>query len=242
MTLTKAEIEYIDDYLKKNEVNYWDVRMELLDHIVSDVETQINTDGLSFNEALFNVHRKFGNAVYQSRLPKSKLLSKGIYQNNIGFKKFIAKEQKTIAKNHRTVYFKTLKNLFLSPKFIIEYLLFLAAIYAVYNYYSAKAAIILTAIAVLLPELIKLNYAFREGIRRSLVGNLVGGLHAASLSMLGGLAPVLDMINPDLAIYKKEIFIIVLCIFYPSCRANLMMYMSVIKTQLKNYKLLLTNG
>lgn len=38
MELTKEQIEYIDLYLKKNGIKYWDLRIEMIDHIVSKIE------------------------------------------------------------------------------------------------------------------------------------------------------------------------------------------------------------
>ena len=70
MKLTKEEIQFIDEYLIKNEVKFWDVRVELLDHIVSAVEDKINNKGVSFNEALLEVHRGFGNQLITQRIPK----------------------------------------------------------------------------------------------------------------------------------------------------------------------------
>ena len=54
MKLTKDEIKYIDNYLLKNEVRFWDVRLELLDHIVSSVEDKIDNEGIK--RSIF--HRK----------------------------------------------------------------------------------------------------------------------------------------------------------------------------------------
>lgn len=42
MKLTKENIQFIDNYLIKNEVKYWDIRMEMTDHIASDIEINYN--------------------------------------------------------------------------------------------------------------------------------------------------------------------------------------------------------
>lgn len=49
--LTKEEIKFIDNYLIKNDIKFWDIRLELLDHIISSVEDKIEKEGTSFNEA-----------------------------------------------------------------------------------------------------------------------------------------------------------------------------------------------
>ena len=47
MKLTKEQITYIDDYLKHHKVKYWDIRIELLDHIVTTVEEKLEKGILS---------------------------------------------------------------------------------------------------------------------------------------------------------------------------------------------------
>jgi len=41
MQLTKQQIDYIENRLIENGVKYWDIRIELLDHVVSDVESKL---------------------------------------------------------------------------------------------------------------------------------------------------------------------------------------------------------
>ena len=60
--LTKEQITYIDDYLKHHKVNYWDIRIELLDHIVTTVEEKL-TKGISFDDAMIEVHKSFENSM-----------------------------------------------------------------------------------------------------------------------------------------------------------------------------------
>ena len=107
MKLTKDEIKYIDNYLLKNEVRFWDVRLELLDHIVSSVEDKIDNEGISFNEALLEVHRGFGNQIMGFSVHKKKFFEKGLYESNIGFKKFIRRKQKEIRRKHWKAYWRT---------------------------------------------------------------------------------------------------------------------------------------
>ncbi len=38
MKLTKEQIQFIDDYLKEQKVKFWDIRIELIDHIASKLE------------------------------------------------------------------------------------------------------------------------------------------------------------------------------------------------------------
>ncbi|MBJ2173488.1 hypothetical protein JBL43_04525 [Aureibaculum sp. A20] len=51
MELTKQQIAFIDNYLKDKGVKYWDIKLELIDHIVSDVEHEINFENKNFDDA-----------------------------------------------------------------------------------------------------------------------------------------------------------------------------------------------
>ena len=41
MELTKEQIQYIDHRLEQEGIKYWDIRIEMLDHVVSDVEKKL---------------------------------------------------------------------------------------------------------------------------------------------------------------------------------------------------------
>ena len=51
MELTKNQIQEIENYIEVNNVDYLDLKIELLDHIVSDIEYKMNK-GFSFESAL----------------------------------------------------------------------------------------------------------------------------------------------------------------------------------------------
>ena len=51
MTLTKENIQFVDNYLTNSEVEYYDVKMELLDHIAAAVEAKMKTENSSFYDA-----------------------------------------------------------------------------------------------------------------------------------------------------------------------------------------------
>jgi len=44
MKLTKQQIQFIDNRLKLSGVKYWDIRIEMLDHIVTDVENNLENE------------------------------------------------------------------------------------------------------------------------------------------------------------------------------------------------------
>ena len=41
MQLTTKQIQEIDNRLKRNGIVYWDIRIEMLDHVVTDVENRL---------------------------------------------------------------------------------------------------------------------------------------------------------------------------------------------------------
>lgn len=157
MKLTKEEIKFIDNYLIKNEVKYWDVRLELLDHIVSSVEDKMMQQGVSFNEALLEVHCGFGNQFIEFGIPKKEIFKKGLYQSNIGFKKFMRQKQKEIRRKHSKMYWRTFLPFVFSYRFLFE-ILVLAFLAFLGNLYSFKASFIVLTIAIIGVELCKLFY------------------------------------------------------------------------------------
>ena len=56
MKLKKNEIQFIDNYLKKGGIKYWDVRLEMVDHLVSDIENYEDATDFetAFNHSLVN--------------------------------------------------------------------------------------------------------------------------------------------------------------------------------------------
>lgn len=51
MKLTKENIQFIDNYLKNSEVIYYDIRMEMLDHVATAVEQKMEVENLDFYDA-----------------------------------------------------------------------------------------------------------------------------------------------------------------------------------------------
>ena len=51
MKLNKENIQFIDNYLKNSEVIYYDIRMEMLDHVSSAIEQKMELEPLDFYDA-----------------------------------------------------------------------------------------------------------------------------------------------------------------------------------------------
>jgi len=61
MKLTPENIKFIDTYLKNSEVIYYDIRMEMLDHVATAVEHKMQAEHLDFYDAFKNymvLHKK----------------------------------------------------------------------------------------------------------------------------------------------------------------------------------------
>jgi hypothetical protein len=61
MKLTAENIQFIDNYLKNSEVIYYDIRMEMLDHVATAVEQKMEAENLDFYDAFKSymlVHKK----------------------------------------------------------------------------------------------------------------------------------------------------------------------------------------
>ena len=51
MSLSSENIKFIDNYLKSSEVIYYDIRMEMLDHVATAVEQKMEAENLDFYDA-----------------------------------------------------------------------------------------------------------------------------------------------------------------------------------------------
>ena len=77
MKLSAQQIEYVDYVLSKHYSfeNFEDLRIELLDHIASDVELEMQNNNMSFDNALPNVLHKWNDEItcdrdsYYNRVP-----------------------------------------------------------------------------------------------------------------------------------------------------------------------------
>ncbi|WP_053976488.1 hypothetical protein [Mangrovimonas xylaniphaga] len=50
-TLSIEEIQFIDTYLKNSDVRFADIRMEMVDHVASEIEVRMSEDGIDFYNA-----------------------------------------------------------------------------------------------------------------------------------------------------------------------------------------------
>ena len=107
MELTKQQIQHIENRLIKNGVKYWDIRIEMLDHVVSDVEKRMQL-GEKFDDATLNAFICLGWTGSLESLTKSRLF---------GINKIVRKQ-----------YFNQIKELFINPGSLFT-ILFLGTLY-----------------------------------------------------------------------------------------------------------------
>ena len=61
MTLSKEQIEHLFTFTQKKFVNWYDLQVELVDHLANKIEAEMEADkALSFERALGNVYAGFG--------------------------------------------------------------------------------------------------------------------------------------------------------------------------------------
>ncbi len=65
MKFTKQEINEVSKYLDKKELYYADLRYEILDHILLDIEHEITVEKVSFDEAFENSCDKWKGSFYR---------------------------------------------------------------------------------------------------------------------------------------------------------------------------------
>ncbi|WP_158840031.1 hypothetical protein [Polaribacter sp. L3A8] len=59
MELNKEQIQRIEHYLNLKNITYIDVRFEILDHIVSDIESKMTNENFDFETVFYNVTGKW---------------------------------------------------------------------------------------------------------------------------------------------------------------------------------------
>lgn len=106
MELTKKQIQFIDSRLESEGVKYWDIRIEMLDHVVSDIERKLKPENSKY---------EFKEMVQES------LASLGWKENfnGGGFDQVLKERLKLYNKNRNKIFFKYLKETLLSFKLIL---------------------------------------------------------------------------------------------------------------------------
>jgi len=158
ITLSKEQILYIDDYLKHHKVKYWDIRIELLDHIVSSVEEKIDK-GISFDDAMTGVHQNFGNSM---KMLWNTGVEYSIFANGDGYKDLIQVKREQINKKYRNLYFKEIKNFFKSFRNVLVLLSFIFIEFLLFKQMEFNWFKKVNLVLFISPILLFYGYSFRN--------------------------------------------------------------------------------
>lgn len=102
MVLSEEQIQSLFTFCEKHFVKYYDVQVELVDHLANAVELEMQNDSkLSFEKALEKVHQSFG---------------------VMGFAPLVAEKQNQAEKQSRKIFWKLLKTQFGWPKILLFFL------------------------------------------------------------------------------------------------------------------------
>lgn len=139
MELTKQQVASIDQHLCENGVKYWDIRIEMLDHIVTDVENRMHS-GKTFEVA------------------KGEALAQIGWSGNLSD---IAKERlQGINKKVRNGYFREFGKLFVNLKTLLVVIVSVGLLYVLYSRIDYSLSKTISAILYLTPSCIAIAYTF----------------------------------------------------------------------------------
>jgi len=151
MELTKEQIHYIDSRLEYEGVKYWDIRIEMLDHVVSDVEKRMDNEE-SFDDAIKNSFIFLG--------------------HNGSFDDLLKSRQKLYQKLNNKSFLKEFKLFFTSFKSAFSYMLIILICYFFQDEKSLIKILIATSmIAFLLVTVFSLIHSKKVFKSASLLAN-----------------------------------------------------------------------
>lgn len=175
MELSKEQIQSIENRLEKNGLKYWDIRIEILDHLVSDIESRLE-NGESYKSALnngfFPLHL-YGNL---EALNRSKLLA--------------------INKIVRKQYFKRVQQMLTNPSDLLVICLSFFGYFLLYKFSSLLVFKTTTMLILLIPLIIGLVLYFKEFLQKKKSGYLVYSSFYIFFSFLM-LNSFLQFVRPD---------------------------------------------
>jgi hypothetical protein len=114
MKLSEKQIQTIDAYLKTKGIGYWDIRLEMTDHIACKIE--IHKGSYDFHSLFMDSLKDLG------------------WEGDL--KVFEQRKLKSINKGVRKAYFSNFIGLFTKIKSLLGVMLFVMAYYFVFQYYS----------------------------------------------------------------------------------------------------------
>jgi len=233
--LTNLQLQFIDGYLIKNKVKYWDVRMELIDHIASLIEGKIE-QGETFENAMFLVHEGFGNNLNKPRLNKDNtawITTTSIYESNEGFEKLILEKTSMLRKKYSRLLWREIRHLFIDLKFIMLMLVFVVLACVFYTDLTGKQLWLCNVLLLLVPLCFMVPRIFKKQIKKSLAVTTAFGLYLPLSLGISNLSQVLGVYDFT---FNKQICLSSFFILLPLMISFCIVFKKVIKEQNDYYK------
>ena len=216
MELSTKQIQHIDKRLQKNGITYWDIRIEILDHLVSEIESKL-AKGESYESALENAFFKLKLNGNLEELNKSRLLR----INKIVRNQFFRKIKDMLS---------SFKNLFFIAMLIVFYFIF-------FEFSSIKIFTWISFSIIFLPAGFGIVLHFLEYIKEQKSGYLIYSSFYIFFGILL-LNIFLQFYHPD-GIFtvtketQKIIWFVVTCLNSIFCYAGISIYFNT-KTKISN--------
>lgn len=144
MKLSKSQIQSIDQRLKKGGIKYWDVRIEMVDHLVTDIEERGVTN--NFDEEL------------------QKALKRANWHYDLD--EINTQSWKNTNRQYRKKFFREIWRFLISVKGLTLLLLFVCAHYCLSMIVSHKTFMIVSVAIFFLPVLFCLYFSIRIGLKK----------------------------------------------------------------------------
>ena len=237
MKINKEQIGFIDDYLVKNKVKYWDVRMELLDHISNEVEALMKA-GSSFTKAMQAAHVKFGNDLTIKRLNKENTgwdIFPSLYADSSGYKQLIEEKRQGLIMGFAKLQRKALKLFFTNTKSLIVYACVLGLFLYTKEYFTVKAIYELVMWLLMVMSLTPILIALfnLKNMFKSLTINAAYMSSTTSVSFVWLLLFAPKIFLEDVEQFSLTYIFLVLALLFPFFYTAIQLFVN----QLKKYKL-----
>lgn len=154
-TLTPQQIEHLHEFCEFHNVKYYDVQIELVDHLASAIEKHWETEPqLTFEEALVDVAEQFGVDPFHFSRPDSLLPFpiENIHANS-GFDAITEARAKTLERKYNRLHIRYFFEFFKLPKLVLTIASTLI-IYGLFEFVRNKAL----AAGIYLPRRIKNDF------------------------------------------------------------------------------------
>ena len=108
MPLTEKQVEQLFEFTKKKYVQYYDLQVELVDHLAESIEEEMEKDpSIGFEKALEKVYKTFG---------------------LFGFGKIVQEKEAAMRKQSKKMWLRELRQFFTIPKIFLTLTIFVSAL------------------------------------------------------------------------------------------------------------------